>query len=230
MSIQNMPAPIAPAVPTSPDSAIEEERATLGIADSFFPQAKPSPQRWGVGPEFGSFRPVLGRPDSVEGEQALLEVMRAFDRDRPVPSKEIIVHSAELLSGVSFPKGGEGYALTVKLVQAILCRQLEAFGNEHRLQFGAAVGRREFPDDDRLAKIQARWVCGAIEPLEEEELERALSRRGVGIHELVPGSVWVRGEPLHRSFGDNGSIDLARIIESRGLSSGPVLPPGDAAS
>lgn len=230
MSIKNMPAPVAPAVPTAPDSVMEEERATLGLADSVFPQPKPSPQRWGVGPEFGSFRPVLGRPDSVEGEQALLEVMRAFDRDRPVPSNEVIAHSAELLAGVSFPKDGQGYALTVKLVRAILCRQLEAFGNEHRLQFGAAVGRREFPDDERLAKIQARWVCGAIEPPEEDELERALSRRGVGIHELVPGSVWVRGEPSIQFFEDSGAIDLARFIESRGLSSGPVLPPGDTAS
>ncbi len=222
------PAPAVPEVPVHP-RVFEEHEAALGFAGRFFPGVEPAAKRSGSDVEFGGFRPVLGRPDSVEGEQALLEVMRAFDDERSIPSDEIIHHSAELLAQVSFPGDPEGHALTLKLIRSILRRELDAFGVADRLQFARAVGRREFPEDIRLAELQTRWVGGAVDPGEARELEIALSRRGVGIHELVARRLWVRGEPSSLVFEDDVPGGLARFLENRSLSLGPLNPPEEPA-
>lgn len=213
-----------PEVPVMPKS-VESEEATFGYIGRFFPLPELAAQESGVDAEFGGFRPVLGRPDSVEGEQALLEVMRAFDRARPIPTNEVITYSAALLAEASFRGDPDGHALTQKLVSAMLRRQLDHFGTEDRLRFAAAVGRREFPDDQRLAALQTRWVCGAIDQGDERELHVELSRRGVGLHELVGGRVWVRGEPAAHVFDEIDSSSLARFLENRGFTSGPPAPP-----
>ncbi|MFM1846926.1 MAG: hypothetical protein RL417_400 [Pseudomonadota bacterium] len=187
-------------------------------------EAEAFPGVAGVAPIFGGFRPVLGRPDSVEGEQALLEVMEAFEQGRPHPSAEVLTGAARILAVATFSTDSRGQALTEKLIRAILTRNLDTFGAEDRQAFAGATGLREFPEDPRLSGLQAKWVLRDSTPEDEVEVERELGRRGVRLVEIVPGRIWLRGEALDDRIELGEEFDLTRFLEGRRLSNS-YLPP-----